>query len=462
MSQNVINTIIANELCIGCGICAGICPQNALVMKFNEYGEYVPYLENNCLEGCRLCLHACPFHDNNENVLGTSLYGNTKDIKYLSETGYYLDSFVGYSSDFRPNSASGGMATWLLTTLLRENVVDYVITVNANKDPDQLFQYTIFDDEKSILTSSGSVYYPVEMSQVIKTILDKPGRYAIVGLPCFLKGLRLASQKNKKLKERITVTVGLVCGQMKSTHYTAYLSTLANAGGKLQKVNYRGKSPDKPANNYYFHCINENGDEGTIFLKDGVAEAWVNRWFTPNACNFCDDVFAELADVVFMDAWLPEYSSDSRGTNLAIVRTPFINDLILKCSKEKLIDIDNISIEKVIESQQGVIDLKQKSLAYRLYLAKKNGLKVPVKRVEMSNKMIFFKRQEIKLKCKMQKASKTYFIEAYVNGAFNITDFRINMRNLVNKTRTQRFVQKVISFPRQIIEKLESLKLSLQ
>lgn len=275
MAQNVVNTIVANELCIGCGICAGICPQNALLMKFNKYGEYNPYLEKDCLEKCGLCLHVCPFHDENENenVLGTSLYGKTKDIKYLSETGYYLDSFVGYSPDFRQNSASGGMATWLLITLLRENVVDYVITVTAHKEPDQLFQYTIFDDEKSILTSSGSVYYPVELSQIIKTILDKPGRYAIVGLPCFLKGLRLATQKNKKLKDRITVTVGLVCGQMKSKHYTTYLSTLANAGGKLQKVKYRGKSPDKPANNFYFHCINENGDEGKIFWKDGVAKA---------------------------------------------------------------------------------------------------------------------------------------------------------------------------------------------
>lgn len=459
MSQNVVNTIVANEFCIGCGICAGICPQNALVMKFNEYGEYNPYLENDCLERCELCLHVCPFHYNNENenVLGTSLYDNTEDIKHLSETGYYLDSFVGYSPDFRQNSASGGMATWLLTTLLRENFVDYVITVNAHKDPDQLFQYTIFDDEKSILTSSGSVYYPVEMSQVIKTLLDKPGRYAIVGLPCFLKGLRLATQKSKKLKDRITITVGLVCGQMKSKHYTTYLSTLANAGGKLQKVKYRGKSPDKPASNYYFHCINENGDEGKIFWKDGVAEAWVNRWFTPNACNFCDDVFAELADVVFMDAWLPEYSHDSRGTNLAIVRTPFINDLILKGNKENQIDIDNIPMKKVIESQQGVIDFKQKLLAYRLYLAKKNGLKVPVKRVEMSNKINLFKKQEIKVKCEMQKASKNLFIANYEDNILNIMIFRNGMRMYLQKMEFQKWVIRIITSPFFVINKFKQI-----
>lgn len=33
----------------------------------------------------------------------------------------------------------------------------------------------------------------------------------------------------------------------------------------------------------------------------------------PRACNYCDDVFAECADVTCMDAWLPEYSQDHRG-----------------------------------------------------------------------------------------------------------------------------------------------------
>lgn len=188
-----------------------------------------------------------------------------------------------------------------------------------------------------------------------------------------------------------------------------------------------------------------------------MAEAWVNRWFTPNACNFCDDVFAELADVVFMDAWLPEYSHDSRGTNLAIVRTPFINDLILKGNKENQIDIDNIPMKKVIESQQGVIDFKQKLLAYRLYLAKKNGLKVPVKRVEMSNKINLFKKQEIKVKCEMQKASKNLFIANYEDNILNIMIFRNGMRMYLQKMEFQKWVIRIITSPFFVINKFKQI-----
>ena len=65
--------------------------------------------------------------------MAAKIYGSTEGIKYLSETGYYLDSYVGYSNEFRQSSASGGMATWLLTKLLKEGIVDYVICPTLKK-----------------------------------------------------------------------------------------------------------------------------------------------------------------------------------------------------------------------------------------------------------------------------------------------------------------------------------------
>lgn len=401
----------------------------------------------------------CPFNDQNENEteLGKNLYGNINGVNYLPETGYYLNSYVGYSEKFRQSSASGGMTTWLLTTLLKKNIVDHVICITSKTDPEKLFSFEIFDDENSIIGSSGSAYYPVEISQVIQRVLEKPGRYAITGLPCFLKAIRLAAQKNSKLKERIKLTIGLVCGQMKSKHYTTYLSTLAKTEGKLQKVYYRGKSPDKPASNFYFCCTNENGVKGKIFWNEGVSEAWVNRWFTPNACNYCDDVFSELADVVFMDAWLPEYSKDSRGTNLIIVRSPLIDKLFLDGIKNEEINIENISINKVIQSQAGVIDLKRTQLSYRLYLAKKNGLKVPQKRVEASEKIGILKKQEIKIKARMQEKSKTIFLDCYIN---HILDSEMIIEKMNPELKRTKLLKSFIrfGFPIRVIKRINMNK----
>jgi len=112
-----------------------------------------------------------------------------------------------------------------------------------------------------------------------------------------------------------------------------------------------------------------------IFWNEGNAEAWTNRWFTPEACNYCDDVFAECADVTCMDAWLPEYSRDSRGTNLVLVRSPAVREVL---ERGQGISLDPIPLDRVVQSQAGVVAVKREHLAYRLYLDRQE---VPEKRV---------------------------------------------------------------------------------
>lgn len=446
MKQNVIDEIVKNDLCIGCGTCAGVCPQKILKIQDNEYGGYIPSAIQTCDSECGLCLEVCPFNNNeNETQMGAKIYGSIEGIKYLSETGYYLDTYVGYSSEFRQSSASGGMATWLLIKLLREGIVDYVVCPTSQKDPEKLFSFEILRDEESIKAASGSVYYPVEMSGVVQKILEIPGRYAVTGLPCFIKALRLAAQKNKKLRERIVFTIGLVCGQMKCKNYTKYIAALAGNDRliNIQSVCYRGKSPEKPASNYYFQSTDERGSQHKIFWSEGVSEAWVNRWFTPNACSYCDDVFAELADVVFMDAWLPEYSKDSKGTNLMIVRSPSVLPLIQEGIEKLEIKVNKISVEKVIKSQAGVLDVKRNQLSYRLYLAGQKGQKVPEKRVNANKAIGLLKKREIKLKARMQEESKELFLECCQNQTLKIEDFRVRMNPYIKQTHQLKLLEKL-------------------
>jgi coenzyme F420 hydrogenase subunit beta len=316
-----------------------------------------------CTTECGLCLKVCPFADSgeNEDTIGERLYGAVPGIQHRSETGYYLASYVGYSEKHRPTSASGGMATWLLEALLAEGIVDHVICVAPTGDPERLFAFQVFDTPEEVRTGAGSAYYPVEMSGVIRQVLEVPGRYAVTGLPCFLKAIRLAQQRNKKLRERIVVTVGLVCGQLKSRHFTDYIAALAGVQGEVTGVRYRGKSPDQPASNFTTSFTAADGEERKIFWNEGISEAWTNRWFTPRACSYCDDVFAECADVTCMDAWLPEYSRDSRGTSLVLVRSQAMREMV---ERGQGISLDPIPVERVIQSQAGVVAIKRQHLAY--------------------------------------------------------------------------------------------------
>lgn len=401
MKSSVMNSVVERDLCIGCGLCAALCPQDALSMQWNRYGEYNPVEVSPCTTECGLCSKVCPFADSgeNEDTIGERLYGAVPGIQHRPETGYYLASYVGYSEKHRPTSSSGGVATWLLETLLAEGVVDHVICVAPTGDPERLFTFRVFDTPEDVRTGAGSAYYPVELSGVVRTVLEVPGRYAVTGLPCFIKAIRLAQQRNKKLRERIVVTVGLTCGQLKSRHFTDYVAACAGVQGRVMGVRYRGKSPDHPASNYHYAFTTADGGERRIFWNEGIAEAWTNRWFTPRACSYCDDVFSECADVTCMDAWLPEYSRDSRGTSLVLVRSPAVRKVL---ERGQGILLDPIPVERVVQSQAGVVAIKREHLAYRLYLDRQG---VPEKRVAPGRPKNPFLRQEVVLKERMRAAS---------------------------------------------------------
>jgi len=441
--------VVENDLCIGCGLCAALCPQNALAMQWNRYGEYNPVEISPCTTDCGLCLKVCPFTDSgeNEDTIGKRLYGEIPGIQHLPETGYYLASHVGYSEKHRLTSASGGIATWLLEALLLEGIVDHAICVAPTGDPDGLFSFQVFDTPEEVRTGAGSAYYPVEMSEVIRHVLGHPGRYVITGLPCFIKAIRLAQQRNKKLQERIVFTVGLVCGQMKSSHFTDYIASLAGVRGKVMDVRYRGKSPNQPANNYYYLFKTCEGDEKKIFSREGISEAWTNRWFTPNACNYCDDVFAECADVVCMDAWLPEYSRDSRGMSLVLVRSPQVRDII---ERGQGIRAKPIPVQKLVQSQAGVVAIKRGQLAYWLYLNGEKGLLPLRKRVEPVRSKNLFLRQQVILKEKMQRLSKEWWITNDGEGK----QLRQLMQPYLKQLQRGTIALKVISLPIRMIRKV--------
>ena len=413
--MTVITNTVKHGLCIGCGLCAALCPQGVLAMQWNRYGEYNPVEVSPCTTACGLCLKVCPFADSeeNEDTIGERLYGSVPGIQHRSETGYYLASYVGYSENHRPSSASGGMATWLLEALLREGIVDHIICVTPTGDPERLFAFQVFDTPEEVRTGAGSAYYPVEMSGVIQRVVEVPGRYAITGLPCFIKAIRLAQQKNRVLRERIQVVVGLTCGQLKSKHYAAYLVALAGLEDMPTKAFFRGKDPKQPAGNYYFSCVDKEETERRIFLNNGVSEVWENRWFTLNACNYCDDVFAECADATFMDAWLPKYSHDTHGTSLLIIRSRNVWELVEQGRSYRTLSLDNIGITHIIQSQKSVTQSKSRDLAYRLYKWGKLQVNLPRKRVQPNDSLDPLSRWELNIINTMQKRSKEFIPDHY-------------------------------------------------
>jgi coenzyme F420 hydrogenase subunit beta len=411
--RNVVDVIVKNDLCIGCGLCAGVCPVQVLRMDFNEMGEFEAVeFKPGCLPTCNVCLEVCPFWDRNKNEddLGKALFEEDPDIQHTSDTGFYLDAFAGYAnSEHREQGASGGIATWLLETLLNKKIVDRVICVGSNPDPNQLFKFTVCSTAQQVRNASRSCYYPVELSEMIRYILANESTYALTGLPCYIKGMRLAMELYPKLRQRVIIMCGLVCDQTQSKHFLEQLVLMKGGDpASITNATFRLKDSTRPANDYGFHFESNNGDirTGDIFFKEGYGELWLNRYFTPNACHHCDDVFAETADVTFMDAWLPEYQKDPKGHNIILVRSPIVMDILNEGMLTHELNLTHVNIQSVKQSQTGGIMRKRKLLALRMEREGKSDRLVylPKKRVssvsglQIEEKLIFFIREKLRTK----------------------------------------------------------------
>ena len=57
MKKNVISEIVEHQLCIGCGISAGVCPSRILKMDWKDNGETSPKLLGSCPNVCDICLN---------------------------------------------------------------------------------------------------------------------------------------------------------------------------------------------------------------------------------------------------------------------------------------------------------------------------------------------------------------------------------------------------------------------
>ncbi|MBN2133507.1 MAG: Coenzyme F420 hydrogenase/dehydrogenase, beta subunit C-terminal domain [Sedimentisphaerales bacterium] len=389
--ESVLQRVVRSGLCVGCGMCAGLLP-DILRMRTNEYGQYVPEpATTDAKDWGPHSLQVCPFADNadDEDTIAAALFAEAEGIRHRPETGYYLRCFAGHVTceEARMAATSGGIITWLAGELLSAGQVDAVACVAPADEGPNLFEFRLITDPAELAACKKSRYYPVEVSQIIPKIKASPGKVLFVALPCFLKALHLAMKVDAELRSRIAGTIGLVCGHLKTKKYAAYLARHCGVSeSRIRTVDFRLKVPGRPANKYAFSVSLQNGadDHREILMQNVWASSWSNNLFMLQACECCDDVFAETADVVVGDAWLGEYLKDHRGTSIVVCRSPQMLDVLNEGRNNGQLALTEISAEKVIQSQAGAIRQRRAGLQYRLYLAARKQLWRPRKRVAPS------------------------------------------------------------------------------
>ena len=311
---------------------------------------------------------------------------------------------------------------------MRKDMIDAVACVGPVESKNTLFEYKLITNLHDIDLCRKSRYYPVEVSEVIQKIKDSNYRVAFVGLPCFIKALHYFMRIDDCLRSKIQFTIGLICGHLKSKQYCEYLvRSCGMLPGQVRAVDFRKKIKGLPANQYAFEVTNINGIAQSTKMKDVFASSWSNNLFMLGACECCDDVVAETADVSIGDAWLPEFIADYKGTSIVITRNPTLDSLLKRGYQDNAIKLKNISESQVIAAQAGSFRQRRDGLRYRLYLRKKNGQWFSAKRIAPSLKGVpFLFRLVQRLRIKLRIISKESFIRK-PNQSLNLTYFKLKL-----------------------------------
>lgn len=391
----VIDSVVNNDLCIGCGLCVYKCPNNALEMNWNEFGFLIPELIGNCdYDGS--CISVCPFNPfpekevKTENEIAELILKEKK--QYHPKIGKYINIYAGYSNQFRLTSSSGGIATFVFSELLDKGIVDYVFSVKDSNQSGFFYEYGISSNKEELLNASKTKYFPVTLASVMPRIQELNGKVAIVGVACFIKAIRLAQYKEPALFKKIPFLVGVICGGVKSRFFSEYLAGRAGVQNRqFDKPQFRIKDFLSNAGDYSFGCFNKlDHKEYTIKMRS-VGDMWGSGMFKNNACDFCDDVTTELADISLGDAWLPPYNEDGAGTNVVVIRSGIADLLIQEGINEGKLTVEALQIDRFIASQKGSFNHRHTGLSCRIKQAKKKKQLVPPKRFFNEKVTIDFK-----------------------------------------------------------------------
>lgn len=422
MKKNM-KEVHSKGLCHGCGTCVGMCPVSAVEISLDRRrGIYVPVVNDELCNECGLCLEACPGQAVDFRQLNLSIFGREPEDPWL---GNYIGLYTGYAADYnvRYYASSGGLITALLIYAMEEGIINGALVTRMDPDRPLEPRVIIARNREEVISAGGSKYCMVPANTGLKEIIQGEGKFAVVGLPCHIHGIRKLELVDKRLKDKIVLRLGLMCSNNATLLGTEYF--LGKHGVKVSEVKefaYR-RGGWLPKKELYIKSM--RGDEKVIRSPgNGFGALWhayldiatYHRHFVHTRCIMCCDHTSELSDISFGDARLPEMvKSEEAGQSLVVTRTQIGEQMFQKALSSGRIELyEKLDTRRFHQAQHISYKL---GFGARLALLKRLGKAVPEyntpklrERKKVSSYLDFFRYFPSYLASKRYLWSLLYFV----------------------------------------------------
>lgn len=370
-----IEHVLENGNCHQCGVCVGVCPTDAIRLEQHpQKGMYPVFKRESCTD-CDLCYVTCPGEELDWNALQQDTFG---EIPADKDIGYVREFWSGYANgpDIRRKAASGGIVSAMLIALLEKGEIDGAVVVKMDEEHPLQPKVYIAKTREEVLAAQQSKYLPVPTGAIIDEIMKHDGRYAIVGLPCHIHGIRLAQQKMPRLRKRIVLQIGLICGFHPSFTNTTYLVRRAGVKNfdEIKEIRYRDET--WPGG---FNVIMKDGSNHILHPVQEFF--WAHAVFERVRCATCTDAMAEFADIVCGDEWrgggVPDRPDYQEGWSYIMARTEVGSKVVDAMAKDGVLHIEPAARNMVKRGMLPTINLKKKMAYAYIRIRKVLGLAVP-------------------------------------------------------------------------------------
>lgn len=292
----MIDDIVKNKMCFGCGACEQICTKNAIEMKPDSEGFLIPIVHEALCVKCGACRNVC------QALFRCDGHEVNKGLHYIVQSQDYWNA---------KRSASGG-AFWGIASFVIQELKGVVFGCAMTDGckvrhvkAQSMVELKTMQNSKYVQSEIGHVY-----SEVANSLDEK--RYVLFsGTPCQVSGLYNYIKRYKKIKDEYLITMDLICHGVPSPmlfhQYTSEVQTQFRS--RFKNIRFRYKNPIfKSRSKFVFlarfsngKCITQHPTQNpyfNIFLKGfafrdtcyGCPYAKINRLgdFTVGDCDSHD------------------------------------------------------------------------------------------------------------------------------------------------------------------------------